>query len=424
MDLEQIIKSERIKVGKQAMNVAFTNYRINRDIAFQKINKDEVKKELKKIKEFSIANLEELKKKTIKNLQDQNIKIFEAKDAKDACKIISNIIPKNETAVKAKSNTIDEIGLKEFLKKRNRIVETDCGDFIVQICDEESSHPVLPALHIPLKRIVEKVEQKFKVKLKEDPDEIKNWVKKHLRKEILSSNIGLTGANAISSDGSIFILENEGNISLVTRIPEKHIIVAGIDKIVPTSEDALKICKALAVWGTGACMPAYINIISSPSKTADIQSKTLFGMHGTKEVYLILVDNGRSEIIKRGFSELLYCANCGSCLYFCPVYRQILDNYGLHYYGGRGIGMTYFQEGMEKAFERGLYYCTTCQICKENCPFEIDLPELIKKLRKKSVENDFEMKVNERMMENIRSMGNPFGEEVKEGKIPKELFCC
>jgi L-lactate utilization protein LutB len=147
-------------------------------------------------------------------------------------------------------------------------------------------------------------------------------------------------------------------------------------------------------------------------------------MHGPKEVYLILIDNGRKEIIKESFKELLYCFNCGGCLYFCPIYRQIFDNYGFHYIGGRGIGMTMIQDGEKKAFEKGLYFCTTCQACKVNCPFEIDIPKLMKKLRKKVIAKGLETRINEKMIENIRAMGNPFGEEVKDGKIPKNLYCC
>jgi L-lactate dehydrogenase complex protein LldG len=424
MDLKKILKSERTKSAKIMMELAASNYRTNRDESLKRVNKEEVKEKVRKIKEYSISNLEDLKSKAIKNLEKQKIKIFEAKDAKEARKIALKLIPKKELIVKSKSNTIREIGLSEILKKRNELWETDCGDFIVQITDERASHTLSPALHIPIKKITQKIKEKFGVKVKEDVTEITKWIREFLRKKMIKAQIGLTGANFISADGAIFIVENEGNISLVSRLPEKHIIFAGIDKIVPTIQDAITLSYASGVWGSGVLMPSYINVIGSPSKTADIMKQKTYGMHGAKEVYLILIDNGRTRMIKEGFKELLYCINCGGCLYFCPVYRQVFDDYGLHYIGGRGMGMTLLQEGEKKAFDRGLYFCTTCQLCKENCPFEINIPELIRKLRKRVIEKGFETKVNERMMENIRSMGNPFGEELKEGKIPKELFCC
>jgi iron-sulfur cluster protein len=424
MNLKGVLRSERTKFAKKMIELASSNYITNRNEALRNIDEKKLKKRIKKIKKYSISNLKELKSKAIKNLEKQRIKVFEAKDAKEAREIALKLIPKKELVVKSKSNTIKEIGLLEILKKRNEIWETDCGDFIVQVCDERASHTLSPALHIPLKKITQKIEEKFGVKLKEDAVEIMNWIREFLRQKIIKAKIGLTGANFISADGAIFIVENEGNISLVSRLPEKHIVFAGIDKIVPTIQDAITLSYASGIWGSGVSMPTYINVIGSPSKTADIKKQLIYGIHGAKEVYLILIDNGRSKMIEDGFGELLYCINCGACLYFCPIYRQIFDNYGSHYIGGRGIGMTMLQEGVEKAFESGLYFCTTCQACKENCPLEIDIPVLIRKLRKKAIEKGFETSVNERMVENIRAMGNPFGEEVKEGKIPKELFCC
>jgi iron-sulfur cluster protein len=424
MNLEKILESERTKSAKVMMELAATNYIAGRDEALKRIDEKEMKEKIRKIKEYSISNLQELKSKAIENLEKQRIKVFEAKDSREACEIALKLIPKNELIVKSKSNLIKEIGLLELLKKRNEFWETDCGDFIVQITDEKASHTLSPALHIPIKKITQKIKEKFGVNLKENIEEITAWIREFLRKKIMKARIGLTGANFISADGAIFIIENEGNISLISRLPEKHIIFAGIEKIVPSLEDAITLSYAAGIWGSGVFMPSYINVIGSPSKTADISKQLIFGMHGAKEVYLILVDNGRKKMIEEGFGELLYCINCGGCLYFCPVYRQIFDDYGFHYLGGRGVGMNAMQEGIENAFENGLYLCTTCRACKENCPFEIDVPELMRKLRKRAVEKGLETSVNEKMMENIRAIGNPFGEEVKEGKIPKELFCC
>ncbi|MCS7123672.1 MAG: LUD domain-containing protein, partial [Candidatus Aenigmarchaeota archaeon] len=320
-----------------------------------------------------------------------------------------------------KSNTINEIGI-DFLKKRNKLIETDCGDFIVQICDENSTHPVIPAIHIPIEKIAKRIEKKFKTKIKKSAKNVVNFVRNYIRKEILNADVGLTGANAISSEGSIFILENEGNISLISRIPKKHIIIAGIDKIVPKDEDAISICKAASLFSVGN-LPSYINIITSPSKTADIQQKEIFGMHGAKEVYLILLDNGRSKILEEGLNELLYCINCGACLYFCPVYNQIFDKFGLKYLGGHGVSLASFIFGIKNSFENGLYFCTTCMACKENCPADIDIPNLIRKIRNKAIKNNLETEANKKMVENILKEKNPFG-KLEEGKMPKELYCC
>jgi len=271
MGLKDILASERIKSAKLMMEVAAENYMKNRDDVLKGIDKGELKEKIKKIKEYSISHLDELKTKAIENLKKQKINGFEAKNAKEACKIGLKLIPEKELIVKSKSNTIKEIGLSEILKKRNELWETDCGDFIVQITDEKASHTLSPALHIPIEKIIQKIKERFDVKLKEDVTEITGWIREFLRKKIINAKIGLTGANFISADGAIFIVENEGNISLVSRLPERHIIFAGIDKIVPTMQDAITLSYAAGIWGSGVFMPSYISVIGSPSKTADIK---------------------------------------------------------------------------------------------------------------------------------------------------------
>jgi iron-sulfur cluster protein len=423
MEIKEILESERIKKAKKGFNLAFQTYLTNRQKALEGMDEEALKRELRRIKESSIKNLFALKAKAIENLEKQGVQVFEAKDSKEAKEILLKLIPRGETIVKSKSNVINEIGIED-LGKRNEIIETDCGDFLVQICEESGVHPVTPALHLTVDRIVRVIEKRFGVKLEERPEEIVKWVRSYLREKILKAKIGLSGANIISADGGIFIVENEGNISLVSRLPEKHIIVASIDKIVPTLQDAMTICKALAIYGTGTSLTAYINVISSPSKTADIQKQIVYGVHGPKEVYLILLDNGRSKIIEEGLEEILYCINCGACLYFCPVYRQIFDNYGCKYFGGRGVSLISFIFGIEKAFERGLFYCTTCSACKEQCPLSIDIPNLIRKVREIAVKNNLTTKTNFEMVENLESVGNPFGEAIKEKEIPDKLYCC
>lgn len=424
MNLDKLLKDKRVKECRKAFRVAFKTYRINRSKAFKDVDKDELKRRVREIREASISQLEFIKKVGIKRLKENGVNVYEANDKDDVIKIFKKLVPKGETVVKSKSNVINEVELVERLKDRNKFIETDCGDFIVQVCEDVSSHPVTPALHLTKERIVEAFRKKFGVKVKPDPIKITRWIRDYLKKKILKVKVGLTGANLISADGSIIILENEGNISLVTRIPEKHIVITSIDKFVPRLEDAMVVCKALGIWGTGTSMPVYINVISGPSKTADVEKKLVVGMHGAREVHLILVDNGRKRIIESGLEEMLYCINCGSCLYFCPVYRQLLMHYGYKYFGGIGVARALFNENVKTAFEHGLYFCTTCSACKFECPVGIDVAEIIRKLRAIAVNSGFETDVNRRMIENVEAVGNPFGEEIKEGKVPKELYCC
>ncbi|MEM0465284.1 MAG: LUD domain-containing protein [Candidatus Pacearchaeota archaeon] len=421
IDLTKEIK-ENVETQKVILPIMYS-YKDKRDTVLSEEDKEKFTEELRKIKEESINNIFTLKKETIENLSKNGIIVIEAKDSKQAIKEIKEIIGQEKLVIKSKSNTANEINLNENLKNKE-IIETDLGDFIVQIFQGEDLHPVLPAVNLNPEEISKKITEKFGINVKAAPEEIAKFVREHLREKIFKAKIGITGANVITSDGSIFILENEGNVSLTSRIPDKHIILTSFDKIVKTREEALKIVRAAGIFGTGQEYPIYVNIISGPSKTADIQNKLITGAQGAKEVYLILLDNKRSEILNSEFKELLYCINCGACLNFCPAYHQIFTRYGTKYFSGaKGVILSFFNESEKNAYNNGAFFCTTCKQCKENCPMKIDLSSMIKDLRKRLVKQETEPETVSEMMNNINQYGNPFG-KIEEGKNPDKLYCC
>ena len=399
-------------------------YREKRKKALLKNNLEyeKFREELYQIKKRAISQIENLKKKAISALKENGINVFEAKDAKEAREIIEKLLKEKTKIIKSKSNAFNEIEKEGFLADKE-LIETDLGDFICQIMEEKESHPVLPAIHLIPEEIVKKIKEKFNTDLEPKPEKIASFVRNLLREKISKAEAGISGANAITADGKILILENEGNISLVSRWPETHIVISGFEKIVENLEDALKIIKASAIWGTGQDFPVYVSIISGPSKTADIQNQTVIGAQGAKQVNLILLDNGREKLLKEGFEEILYCINCGACLDFCPVFNQIGRNYGSKYLGTKGIIFAGFSEGFKKAIEANCFSCTSCMACYQNCPVKINLPELMKKLRSYLEKENLQTEVNKEMIENIRKFGNPFG-KLEEGKIPKKLYCC
>jgi len=399
-------------------------YRQKRGKALKKQNLDyeKFREELYQIKKSAIENIEKLKTQAIKNLKTNGINVFEAKDAPQARKIISKILSSKQKIIKAKTNTLGEIENEGFLADK-QLIETDLGDFIISLFKTGKAHPVLPAIHLTASEIAQKIKEKFGQEIEATPQAIALFVRNYLRKEITQAETGISGANAITAQGQIVILENEGNISLVSRWPEVHIVVVGWEKIVPTLSDALKIVQASAIWGTGQDFPVYVSIISGPSKTADIENQTIIGAQGAKEVDLILLDNGRSKILKAGFGELLYCLNCGACLDFCPVFQQIGPNYGDKYLGSRGIIFAGLSEGLKKAFNANCFACTLCSLCFQNCPAKIDLPEMMKKLRDYMSREDIQTKENQEMISKIRQFNNPFG-KVEKGKVPQKLYCC
>ena len=398
------------------------SYKEKRDEIFESTDKEELKDKLRQIKEDSIDDIEELKKKAVYNLTKNGINVIHVNNQKEAKYAVRQIIGNEKLIVKSKSNVANEINLNDILSDKE-LIETDLGDFVVQICQEEDIHPVLPALHLTPKIISQVIKKKFNVDVKAEPKAIVSFARDYLRTKINKSKIGITGANIITADGSVVILENEGNISLVSRIPDKHIIIAGFDKIVPTKEDALHIVKCSAIFGTGQDYPVYVNIISGPSKTADIQNELITGAQGAKEVYLLLLDNKRSEVLDSEFKDILYCINCGSCLNFCPVYHQLTNRYGSKYFGAKGVIFSMFNENSKKSYDSGAFFCTQCKICKENCPAKIDLPFLMLKLRERLIEKGIEHEKTKEMLKNIKKYGNPFG-KIKKGDIPKELYCC
>jgi L-lactate dehydrogenase complex protein LldG len=152
-NLKNVLKSKRVQTGKKTVIDNYNNYLKSREKSQEGVDIDALKQQLKDIKKYSIQNLDKLKKKAIKNLKEQNIQVFEAKDAKEARKIALKLIPKGKKVVKSKSNVVNEIGLEKILLEKTKFTETDCGDFIIQITGEEESHPVSPAIHIPLEKI-------------------------------------------------------------------------------------------------------------------------------------------------------------------------------------------------------------------------------------------------------------------------------
>jgi len=397
------------------------DYRRKRDSALSFSERERLREEVYQMKKSIFDHLAEAQAKTIDNLTKNKIKVFLAKDDVEARQIIASLAGDARIILKSKSNIADEVDVKKALPGQE-VVETDLGDFINQVLGEEDLHPVMPAFHLAPEKIVAKFYQKFGRKIEATPQAIAEFAREQIRKRIVEAEVGLTGANAITTDGQIIILENEGNISLVSRWPKRHIILSGIEKLVPDLDAAMKIVKASAVWGTGQAWPIYVSIIAGPSQTGDVQNKLVIGAQGAKEVYLVLVDNGRSRLIESGLGELLYCLNCGACLNFCPVFHNLGRGYGDKYLGSKGIVFTALSRGLLEAKKSNAYACTLCSACFANCPAKINLPELMKKIRQKLNGAALSTEANKKMIANIEKFGNPFGD--LSGEPPKSLFCC
>lgn len=362
---------------------------------------------VREIKKYSFDNKDELFSQVLESFKRNDIECRFAQTSQDALSIIDELIEEYgaEVIAKAKSNTLGEIGLKDHLDID--VVETDLGDRILQLKKEDNKpvHPTGPASHLNVDEITNIVNESLDENVAAEPTEIMRAVRSDVLKRLESARVGISGANAIASEeGSIVMVHNEGNISIVS-LKDLHIIVAGIDKIVPTLEDAISVVKLETVFATGSFVTSYMNVVSGPSKTADIEKKLIKNMYGAERVVVILLDNGRSDAIE----ECLYCIGCGNCIVHCPVYNAVGNEFGFNnYLGGRGVAMSKFIEDDETCFDSGLYMCTLCGLCTLNCPLSIPTNEIIENMRKLSADVGFYPRAHGKIKDNISNNNSPY----------------
>ena len=367
-------------------------------------------KRVRDIKKYSIEHNEELFNQVLESFKRNDIDFKIVSTSQDALDIIDELLEEYDctTIAKAKSNTLGEINLKAHLNNTNiDVVETDLGDRILQLkkTDNKPVHPTGPASHLNISKITDIVNESLDVNVHPQAREIMETVRSDVLKRLENANVGISGANAIAAEeGSLVMVHNEGNISIVS-LKDLHIIVAGIDKIVPTLEDAISLVKLETIFATGSYVTSYMNVISGPSKTADIEKKLLKNMYGAERVVVIFLDNGRSEATP----ECLYCIGCGNCVVHCPVYNAVGNEFGFNnYLGGRGVAMSKFIEDDETCYNSGLYMCTLCGLCTLNCPVAIPTNEIIENMRKMSTEVGFYPKAHGIIKDNVSKKDSPY----------------
>jgi iron-sulfur cluster protein len=350
---------------------------------------DQIKKKVKEIKEDCLTRLPELIQQFTDEAQKSGAHVYQASTPEETLELIQKILQQKnaKNIVKSKSMVSEEIGLNGFLEKKGyRVVETDLGEWIIQLADERPSHITAPALHKTKEEIAKLLSERLKMDVPSDPKEIVNLARKQLRKEFIQADVGISGANlAVSESGTLVIVSNEGNARLVTSLPPVHIALITVEKFVETFEQASSLVKALIQASSGAKMTAYVSFITGTSRTTDIEKQLIMGVHGPEEVHVIILDNGRLEACKdQDLSKILSCLKCGGCMLVCPVFQSL----GGHVYGGPvypgGIGLllTALTHSPKKSAE-GWDLCSDCKKCEEFCPVGIPTGEIILKLKAK-----------------------------------------
>jgi len=373
--------NDRIRI---ALSRAITSYRANTNNALKKFpHTIKMAEEVKEIKEKAVGEMEKLAQQACEAIGENKGKAYIAKTADDALNIIGGLVGRDKLIVKGKSMTGEEIELREHLEEYgNEVYETDLGEFIIQKLGSRPMHILSPAIHVPK----EDVAQLFsKITGQELPPDIETLVataRKLLRDKYFQADIGISGANVVAADtGTLFLIENEGNIRLATGAPPVHIALVGMEKLVPTLGDACKVAEV--TWRyANYTVPSYVSLVSGPSKTGDIEKVTTYGVHGPKEFHVIFMDDGRTDLAKHPIlRQALYCLRCGGCLYECPVFAVTAGHFGDKYFAGIGaVWAAMISQDVEKAASVA-FTCLTCGRCKVRCPMKIDVPEMIVELR-------------------------------------------
>ncbi len=382
------VEALRIPKLKKAL-VNFTDRsRASRQQAVSEVSDwEELRSEARSIKEEVIDNLGHYLLELEKNVMRVGGKVHWAKDAQEASAIVVDIARKNNVrnVVKSKSMATEEIELNRHLISSGiDTVETDLGEYIVQLCNDHPFHIITPAIHKTKEDISKLFSEKFGVPEYDEPQKLTNLARKELREKFLSADMGISGVNfAVAETGTIAIVENEGNARLATTYPDIHVAIMGIEKIVPKFEQLSIFLSLLARSATGQKSSTYVSLITGPKREGESD--------GPRQFHLIFLDNGRSDIAKSEETrESLYCIRCGACINICPVYRQVGGHsYGWVYSGPIGAVITPQLNDLQKTGDLP-FASSLCGACKDVCPVKINFPHVLLSLRQRVVEKSKE----------------------------------
>jgi L-lactate dehydrogenase complex protein LldF len=364
---------------QQALTIATTKFIGLRREAFGEFPEGEALRDrAREIKEATLQRLDHYLEQLIDNVERRGGHVHYATSADEARGIVLDIARRTgaRMAVKSKSMATEEIHLNEALAGAGVTpVETDLGEYIIQLAHERPSHIIAPAIHKTKGQVAELFARELGVATEPDPEVLTRIARGELRQKFLDADLGITGANfGVADTGTVVLVTNEGNGRMVTSLPRVHVALMGVEKVVPSMTDLAVFLAILAKSATGQKLSVYTSLVDGPRRGGELE--------GPEEFHLVLLDNGRVRQVAGPLREALSCLRCGACLNVCPVYRQIGGHaYGYTYPGPIGILLTAMLDGPESVKDLA-HASSLCGACLDACPVRIDIPKMLIELRR------------------------------------------
>ena len=364
---------------QEALTIATTKFIGLRREAFAGFPEGEaLRDQARAIKEATLQELDRHLETLIANVERLGGHVHYAATPAEARSIVVDIALRTgaRMAVKSKSMATEEIHLNEALEAAGITpVETDLGEYIIQLAHERPSHIIAPAIHKTKGQVAELFTRELNRHAAPDPEALTRIARGELREKFLQADLGITGANfAVADTGTVVLVTNEGNGRMVTSLPRVHVAVMGVEKVVPSLTDLMVFLAILAKSATGQKLSVYTSLVQGPRRGGELE--------GPEEFHLVLLDGGRIAQIGGPLREALSCLRCGACLNVCPVYRQIGGHaYGYTYPGPIGILLTAMMEGTP-AVKDLAHASSLCGACADACPVRIDIPRMLIDLRR------------------------------------------
>lgn len=385
--LKHALASESIPV---ALGRALATFRDRRAAVFAEGEFPRVQEQLRALKADALDRLPELVEQFTAEAERAGAVVHQAATITDAQRIIGEIARATDArlVVKSKSMATEEIDLNRYLEGLGlEVVETDLGEWIIQLLKDHPSHLIAPAIHLTREQIAALFTRVGGEPLPPETQPLVKFARRKLREKFIAADLGISGANiGIAATGTIVIVTNEGNADLVTTLPPVHVAVLGVDKIVPSLDEATAILKVLSRNATGQKFTSYVSMITGPSRTGDIELDLATGVHGPVEMHIVLLDNGRWQTRDDpALRDALTCIRCGACANVCPPYQVVGGQaFGHVYTGPIGLVLTAIHHGLDAA-GGPQSLCASCNACERICPVGIPIPRQIIEVRQRYV---------------------------------------